>query len=612
MDRAKNELTERIIQYIKQNRVSTTEVADCMGKSGALPDVYPINEGFHRVGKSRYVYGFLESNWCIHEQIRDTQPGEIIIIDGIEVNDRALIGELVTKYLLLYRQAEAIVVLGRIRDANDLLRMNYAVWCKGRTPIGCFNSRHDESETIKEIVLKQKNLFEDSVTVCDDTGVVVIPRDILTERFYKQLEHIEEQEDQWFYCIDRLKWDTFDTVCRKKYLEREKVLLIGGAEAQCHVIRILQEMGFICIVADYDSECLGREMADLFLEISTRDVDALCDAATRNKVTAVISVQSDSGAMSAAEVSQRLGLKGLPEPIIRLFTDKGMMRHFLKKNGFRCPEFRLCGSKDDFRKFADKTGYPIVIKPINSQGSRGVHIVENEKDIPDYWDIDQCNFKERGIIAETFLGTQEYTVEGICIAGKHFTLGVSEKKHFRELPFVSRELRYIWRDEYQELALEHDRLIEKTKLPFGITHSEYIRNGEDFTLVEFAARGGGSMIASHIVPAISGWDVEKIYVQEILEQEINLPPLQRKCAVLKFFEFEGKRIRMICGVDAIKKLPYVLAFHLAYHEGERVKPVTNDTDRHGFYIAMAENEEQLNERSKLIESYLQIEYEGDE
>ena len=54
----KDRMREEIIGYIKRNKVSTTEVADCLGKKGALPGIYPVNSGIHRVGKIKYVYGF--------------------------------------------------------------------------------------------------------------------------------------------------------------------------------------------------------------------------------------------------------------------------------------------------------------------------------------------------------------------------------------------------------------------------------------------------------------------------------------------------------------------------------------------------------------------------
>nr|MBP3723926.1 hypothetical protein [Campylobacter sp.] len=59
---------------------------------------------------------------------------------------------------------------------------------------------------------------------------VLITKDFINEEFYKKLEWIEEQEDIWYDCIDRLKMNTFDVVCLKKYLQNSNVM--GGGRAK--------------------------------------------------------------------------------------------------------------------------------------------------------------------------------------------------------------------------------------------------------------------------------------------------------------------------------------------------------------------------------------------
>jgi regulator of RNase E activity RraA len=218
-----NPVTEKILHYIRRNRVSSTEVADCLGKSGAIEGVSAVNQGMFAAGIVRYIYGHTESNWSIHEQARDIKPGEIVVMDGINVNGRALVGELVSKFILLYQEAAAIVALGRMRDANDLIKNRFAVWCQGYSPVGCFNRNVPESDEVRRIVAERKAYYDGALAVCDDTGVVIVPKDHLTEEFYQKLEAIEAQEDVWFNCIDFRKWDTFDTVCLKKYKEGDGV-----------------------------------------------------------------------------------------------------------------------------------------------------------------------------------------------------------------------------------------------------------------------------------------------------------------------------------------------------------------------------------------------------
>lgn len=208
---------DEILKCIKRNRISSTEIADCMGKKGAIDDVFAVNRGHFCVGYVRYVYGHSESNWSIHEQIRAVRPGEIVIMDGIQVNKRALVGELVTKFLVLYKEAAALVSLERLRDANDLIKNNYPVWCKGFSPIGCFNTNMPETAEVSREAAEKKAIYDGSLAVCDDTGVVIVPREELNASFLEKLAAIERQEDIWFNCIDFKKWDTFDTVCLKRY-----------------------------------------------------------------------------------------------------------------------------------------------------------------------------------------------------------------------------------------------------------------------------------------------------------------------------------------------------------------------------------------------------------
>ena len=103
-----------------------------------------------------------------------------------------------------------------MRDAHRLIKEQYPIWCTGFSPVGCFNAKNNQPFDEAIIKDRMKNV-DGSIMVCDDSGVVIIPKEQITEDMYQKLIAIEEQEDIWFDCIDRRKWDTFDTVCLKKY-----------------------------------------------------------------------------------------------------------------------------------------------------------------------------------------------------------------------------------------------------------------------------------------------------------------------------------------------------------------------------------------------------------
>lgn len=212
------DITNEIIQYIQKNRVSTTEVADCLGKTGVLKDIFPLNRQYFAVGEIHYLYAIQNSNWTVHEDLdRTPVSGKIVLVDAVDVGERAIIGDIVSKYILLYLQNKAIVSTGKMRDAHILLKENYPIWCSGVSPVGCFNTPVDR-EAARSLVEERRAMFQGAVAVCDDSGVVIIPKHELAEGFLQKLAAIEEQEDIWYDCIDRKKWSTYRTICLKDYL----------------------------------------------------------------------------------------------------------------------------------------------------------------------------------------------------------------------------------------------------------------------------------------------------------------------------------------------------------------------------------------------------------
>ena len=191
-----NDVKKRIIEKIRHNRISTEEIADIMGKKGLFENAFPVNRGHFAVGNIKWIYAYNESNWSIH-------------------------GELVTKFMLLHQRAEAVISNAKLRDGSGLIKHNYPVWCKGITPIGCFNVKIDEPLD-PEIYRTHKEMYDGNIAVCDDSGVVIIPKELHNEEFLGKLDFIAEQEDIWFECLDGRNWDTYDIVCLKKYKDEKE------------------------------------------------------------------------------------------------------------------------------------------------------------------------------------------------------------------------------------------------------------------------------------------------------------------------------------------------------------------------------------------------------
>lgn len=216
-----NTAKSKIIQYLEKNRVSTEEIADILGKTGVIKGAYPINDDQYIVGEVQYVYAYNNSNWPVHEQLRDLQHDKVLFVDTLFVDDdHAVFGELVSSFIMENKKARAIIVNGTMRDLEGLRKRKYPVWCKGITPIGCFNVKPSRNAEIDRRAYMGIDYYNGTIAVCDASGVVIIPKSEINDDFINKMNNMVEQERIWFDCVENKGWDTYDTVCLKKYKEQ--------------------------------------------------------------------------------------------------------------------------------------------------------------------------------------------------------------------------------------------------------------------------------------------------------------------------------------------------------------------------------------------------------
>lgn len=215
-------IAREIIDTISRNRISTTEVADALGKRGVLTGVHALTENYHRVGVVRPIFTAHGSNYGVHDQVREVGVDEVAIVYAHACDGRAILGDIVAKFVTLYRRASALVVNGLVRDAARIRRERYPVWSQGVTPLGCINAPTAPYPVNDEAAIRAE--VEGGIAVCDDGGVVIIPAAEVNEAMLNRLHGIEMQEDLWYYCLDVLKWDTKKIVCERAYLDEPGLL----------------------------------------------------------------------------------------------------------------------------------------------------------------------------------------------------------------------------------------------------------------------------------------------------------------------------------------------------------------------------------------------------
>ena len=171
---------------------------------------------------------------------------------------------------------------------------------------------------------------------------------------------------------------------------------------------------------------------------------------------------------------------------------------FVKENDICVPDFKLCESIDDAVVMLEKYK-KIIIKPIDSQSSRGVYTITSRKQLEEkYKDTIGWSNRRKVFLAEEYVDGAEFTIDGLVINSHHYPLCISVKEMYPENPNISMMQSYSYTSDkydYDLLRKANRELIEAMGLPMGLTHCEYKFYKGKFYLIEAGARGGGSNLS---------------------------------------------------------------------------------------------------------------------
>lgn len=394
---------------------------------------------------------------------------------------------------------------------------------------------------------------------------------------------------------------------------KRKVMVLSGAKAQIPIIKRLHE--FDCEVYDVNiyENSPAFKYADHFGVMDILDEKTCLEYAKGNGVDAVMSEMCDIATPTIAYIAEQLNLPGIGSEMAELYTNKFAMREFGIKNGIPTPEYKICKSKEEAIEFFEGLGKKIIIKPLDSNSSRGVFTVNSVEDLDEHFD-EALSFSHihKAVLCERYITGTEFTIDGIVTKTGHVCLAVSEKHHYEHNENIADELFFSHHNErfdYDLLRKTNDMFVDKSGLKYGLTHAEYKYEDGQFWLIEIGARGGGNYIGSTIVPLMSGVDNYEYIINKTLGNETNEnlfvdKTLWDRCCVLKFFDTpnNGGVVKNIHGIDFMEECENVVDYSLNFGIGDTIEPAVNDSARIGYYIAYAESREALRDLMNKIES----------
>jgi len=388
--------------------------------------------------------------------------------------------------------------------------------------------------------------------------------------------------------------------------------VVGGGFNQIALIRKAKARGMRVLVTDRIDNPPGRGHADLFEVADTTDKERTLCHAERHGVDYVATDETDVAVPTVAYVAEHLGLPGIGYERALVFTHKHRMRSALEvAAGAYLPESHHFTSAERavaFHRGCDPA-VPYLVKPIDSQGSKGVRRLDGdfERQVAAAFDA-----SPRGsVVVERFIDGPEYSVEAFVRDGKVNNLCVTTKYHYDENPCLDERCTFLGDvDPGVEQALfeANQKIITVLGLPFGSTHAEFkIAEGKVY-LIEVAARGAGGGISSLIIPHLTGFEPLEALLASLANEpyDVEVRDYKQRCAVLRFFNWAPGTIRQIEIDDAV--VSGLAGFRLDVASGDRLQPPRDSSDRPGYFIVTGTAVDEVLRRERLALSAVRIEY----
>ncbi len=398
----------------------------------------------------------------------------------------------------------------------------------------------------------------------------------------------------------------------------KKLMILGGSRYILPVIQAAHKLGCYVITCDYLPDNIAHRYSDEYCNISIIDKNGVLEAADRLNIDGIMSFACDPGVVTAAYVAEQMGLpfQGSYESV-SILQDKGLFRSFLAEHGFNCPHAKRYtdinapfGDIDFFR-------WPVIVKPVDSAGSKGVTCVDSPNELKKAIAIAVNVSHDHAFIIEDFLTFDGYhsSTDVFTVNGKIKFISYSDQLFDQEADNPYTPAQIIWpstmKKKYQDyLSMEIQRLMTLLKMKTGIYNIESCvgSDGRPY-IMEVSPRGGGCKIAELQTLAF-GVDFIEGEVRNALGYPLN-DIYQTQCdghwCEMVIHAAPGKNgIFKRLMIDPKIKKNYVKTVDLSVRPGDMVYPFTGANMALGDMFLKFDSREELDSIMQDIQNWLYI------
>ena len=377
-------------------------------------------------------------------------------------------------------------------------------------------------------------------------------------------------------------------------------MILGAGEGQLPLIHRAKDAGWYTIVVSPSGNYPGFEMADECCYADISDKEALLAIAQQHQVTAIATDQTDVSVPALQYVAETLHLPHICCKDIYCFQLKSLMRQVCSDAGLPTIPYAVVDSLDNAKQFMSHYDpAPMIIKPVDSQGSRGVQRVDTISELISAWPETIQYSRSKQVIIEQFIEGQEIEVDTVIQDGEIKAVLIGDVFNFDlENTFSGYERKYptsftISMQNY--IRNINRRTLQALGMRTGWTHGEYIvtKDGEVY-LIEVGARGGGNYIGSHIVRTMLGVGTDEMAFCTAIGDNSFYDKIGLRnafCAYKCFFLPAGTITKIDIETEYIEQ-PYVIAHNLwELSEGKIILSNTDKTTRYTVVLTASTKEE---------------------
>lgn len=367
-------------------------------------------------------------------------------------------------------------------------------------------------------------------------------------------------------------------------LKNKRLLVLGGNRISCEIVRKAQELGIYTMVTDwYDIEkSPAKQIADKAFMTSTADIDAMVDLIKTENVDGVITGFTDSVLPYYAEICERAGLPcyGTKEQF-EILTNKNNYKKLCRKFGVPVvEEYKISG--DITTANLDHIKYPVLVKPSDNSGARGISICQNVVELKEGYKK-ALEFSPRGeVLIERYIKGEEVTIFYVLQNGEVYLSGMGNR-HVKNNQdnVIALPVAYTFPSKYlNEYVKSTDSKVKEMFKSLGMKNGMVfmqclVEDGECI-VYDIGYRLTGTL-EYKLLEEICNYNPLEMMIYYALTGESREPllkdkatPYWQKYAYNVSFLCKPGVIEKIYGVEEIKDMPNVLDAVLAHVEGEEI------------------------------------------